>query len=574
MSTHLSRRLFLAVPTLQCVSRRAALVSGRRALSTTPKYQQLQASSRPRENTSTTTIQVPKSTKVWSSAEEAIKDIRSGSLVLSAGFGLCGVPQTLINAIRDNESIDDLTVVSNNAGDSGSGGLSPLVQSGQISTMILSYVGTNKKLQDAYLAGKISLELGPQGTIAERLRAGGAGVPAVYTPTGAGTFVETGGIPRRLSLKEEGKKQTVVLEGKPKEVREFEGKRYLLEPAIKGDVAIIRAWKVDRAGNCVFRYTTRSFASLMARAAKLTIVEAENIVETGEIAPMDIDLPGIYVDRIVPATITSQIEKTVLRDDDDDSTTTSTNEDTASASAKDPARLRREKIARRAAKELKDGFYCNLGVGMPVLAASYLPPGTNVWLQSENGILGMGPYPTKEQVDAYVRYPRCVSSLQTKLILVLSIPGSDIINAGKETVTLLPGASVFDSVESFSMIRGGHVDVSILGAMEANFMIPGKLVKGMGGAMDLVSNPDETKVIVVTDHVDKNGKSKVLETCSLPVTGVKCVSRIITDLCVFDVDREKGGLTLVELAEGVTVEDVKANTQATFAVADQLGSWS
>lgn len=191
------------------------------------------------------------------------------------GFGLCGVPQTLINAIRDNQSIQDLTVVSNNAGDSGSGGLcklsssigaiacetdleqrpppAPLVQSGQISTMILSYVGTNKKLQDAYLAGKISLELGPQGTIAERLRAGGAGVPAVYTPTGAGTFVETGGIPRRLSVKEEGKKQTVVLEGKQKEVREFDGKRYLLEPAIKGDVAIIRAWKVDKAGNCVFR---------------------------------------------------------------------------------------------------------------------------------------------------------------------------------------------------------------------------------------------------------------------------------------------------------------------------------
>ncbi|KAJ9126922.1 hypothetical protein QFC24_001153 [Naganishia onofrii] len=548
MSAHLSRRLCLAVPVLQCVSRRAILVSGRRALSSNPRFQQLQVSSRPRENPSTT-IQVPKSSKVWSSAEAAIKDIRSGSLVLSAGFGLCGVPQTLINAIRDNASIDDLTVVSNNAGDSGSGGLSPLVQSGQISTMILSYVGTNKKLQDAYLAGKISLELGPQGTIAERLRAGGAGVPAVYTPTGAGTFVETGGIPRRLSLKEEGKKQTVVLEGKPKEVREFDGKRYLLEPAIKGDVAIIRAWKVDKAGNCVFRYTTRSFASLMARAAKLTIVEAEHIVETGEIAPMDIDLPGIYVDRIVPATVNSQIEKTVLREE-----TTSVNED---ASAKDPARLRREKIARRAAKELKDGYYCNLGVGMPVLAASYLPPGTNVWLQSENGILGMGPYPAKEEVDA------------------------DIINAGKETVTLLPGASVFDSVESFSMIRGGHVDVSILGAMEvsangdlANFMIPGKLVKGMGGAMDLVSNPDETKVIVVTDHMDKNGKSKVLETCSLPVTGVKCVSRIITDLCVFDVDREKGGLTLVELAEGVTVDDVKANTKATFAVADQLGSWS
>jgi 3-oxoacid CoA-transferase len=193
--------------------------------------------------------------------------------VISSGFGLCGVPQTLINAIRDNDSIQDLTVVSNNAGNSGEGGLcksrrilssslnirlietfvAPLVKSGQICNMILSYVGTNKNLQDAYLSGKVGLELAPQGTIAERLRAGGAGVPAIYTPTGAGTFIETGGIPRRLSPKVQGEEQTAVVPGKEKEVREFEGKRYLLEPAIKGDVAIIRAWKADKAGNCVFR---------------------------------------------------------------------------------------------------------------------------------------------------------------------------------------------------------------------------------------------------------------------------------------------------------------------------------
>jgi 3-oxoacid CoA-transferase len=273
--------------------------------------------------------------------------------------------------------------------------------------MILSYVGTNKSLQEAYLAGKVTLELSPQGTIAERLRAGGAGIPAVITPTGAGTFVETGGIPRRLSLKDdtaEGGKQTVLLEGKKKKVMEFEGKRFLLEPAIKGDVAIIRAHKVDKAGNCVFRYTTKAFAGLMARAAKLTIVEAEHIVEIGQIPPEEVDLPGIYVDRIVPATAEKQIEITVLKEEpptsSSSSASSSSSSDAASVQKKDPARIRRELIARRAAKELKDGFYCNLGVGMPVLAASYLAPGTNVWLQSENGILGMGPYPTPEQVDA------------------------------------------------------------------------------------------------------------------------------------------------------------------------------
>lgn len=320
-----------------------------------------------------------------------------------------------------------------------------------------------------------------------------------------------------------------------------------MEKALKADVAIIRAWKADEAGNCMFRYTTKAFGTIMAKAARLTIVEAENIVPVGSMDPNDVHLPGIYVDRIVKATVDKQIENKKLRP--------SGGEEPASTSKKSDATVRRERIAKRAAKELKHGFYVNLGVGMPTLAPSFLPSDVKVWIQSENGILGMGPYPTEEEVDA------------------------DIINAGKETVTLLPGASTFDSCESFGMIRGGHVDVSILGALQvsasgdlANYMIPGKVFKGMGGAMDLISNPDQTKIVVTTDHVAKDGSSKIVEACTLPLTGAKCVSTIITDLCVFQVDRTKGTLTLTELAEGVDVETIKQKTAANFIVAEKLES--
>jgi 3-oxoacid CoA-transferase len=287
----------------------------------------------------------------------------------------------------------------------------------------------------------------------------------------------------------------------------------------------------------------------MARAAHVAIVEAENIVPVGSMNPNEIDLPGIFIDRIVPATKEKLIELKKMRP--------AVEGMAPEAQAKDvekyAALVRRDRIARRAAKELKYGYYVNLGVGMPTLAPSFLPPGHKVWIQSENGILGMGPYPT-EEVDP------------------------DIINAGKETVTLMPGASCFDSAESFGMIRGGHVGVSILGALQvsangdlANYMIPGKVFKGMGGAMDLISNPDETKIVVTSDHVAKDESPKIVEQCDLPLTGARVVSMIISDLCVFQVDRKRGGLTLTELAEEVDVEEVRRNTGADFRVVEDVG---
>ncbi|TRX93551.1 hypothetical protein FHL15_005523 [Xylaria flabelliformis] len=470
--------------------------------------------------------------KVFKSADEAIADVKDGDVILSAGFGLCGVAETLIQAIH-RKGLKKLTAVSNNAG-SGPHGLALLTQDGRLDRIILSYLGSNKSLEKQYLTGQIAVELCPQGTLAERLRAAGAGIPAFYTATGG----KTGEIPTRFTP------EAVLEKGRPRETRIFDGKSYVMETALPGDVAILRAWKVDEAGNCVFKYTTKTYAGLMAKAARLAIVEAEEIVPIGSIDPDSVDLPGIFIDRIVPATAPKKAE--VLKIAESKSGSKSSSSDDS-----------RHRIAKRAAAELQDGFYVNLGVGIPTLAASYVPQDRTVWLQSENGILGMGPYPaSEEEADP------------------------DLVNAGKETVTLLPGASTFDSAESFGMIRGGHVDVSILGAFQvsasgdlANYMIPGKVFKGMGGAMDLVSNPERTKIVVATEHVDKNGRSKIVQDCKLPLTGKGVVSTIITDLAVFQVDRVKGGLTLTEVAEGVDVQTVKEKTDAEFAVAKNLGSF-
>lgn len=354
--------------------------------------------------------------------------MKSNTILLAGGFGLCGVPNTLINELRVTRHIKGLTAVSNNAGIDGSG-LGLLLASKQIKKMIASYIGDNKIFGQMYLNGELEVELTPQGTLAERCRAGGAGIPAFFTPAAVGTVVQTGELPLTHTTNGVPAKYSY-----PKDIKVFDGKPYIMEKAINADYAFIKAWKADRLGNCQFRLSGANFNGVMARNAKMTIVEAEYIVEVGELDPSAIHLPGIYVKRVIQSTVEKSIEKYVNAKETSEK----------DVLREDAATIRREVIARRAAQEFKNGMYVNLGIGMPVLATSFLSPDIEIQVHSENGILGMGQYPKKGKEDA------------------------DLINASKETTSLMPGASCFGSDESFGMIRSGRMDLTILGAMQVS----------------------------------------------------------------------------------------------------------
>ncbi|HUN22292.1 MAG TPA: 3-oxoacid CoA-transferase [Anaerolineales bacterium] len=439
------------------------------------------------------------------SLQEAVARIPNSASLMVGGFGMTGNPVHLLHALAELPT-RDLTYIANNVGEPGIGG-GRLLRNGQISKAIGSFFTSNPEAVKAAQSGVMQVQLIPQGSLAEAIRAGGAGIGGFYTPTSAGTVLAEGSDTRILN-----------------------GIQQVFVPGLRADFALLRAWKADTAGNLVYRMTERNFNPLMATAADCVIVEVEEIVAVGDLNPDEIVTPGLYVDILVQAT---------MRPEDLGSSAS------VQASGKKEGD-NRYLMASRALAELAAGEVVNLGVGIPTLVADLITPEHGIILHTENGMVGVGPAPTE---GGAMEYP---------------------VNAGKQPVTALPGASYFDSALSFAMIRGGHVDTAVMGGLQvdeagnlANWAVPGKPLLGVGGAMDLASGA--RKLIVTMTHTSPDGKPKIVPTCTLPLTALHAVKVVITDLAVFRyID---GQLTLTELMPGATLEQVQASTSAKFAIA-------
>ena len=456
--------------------------------------------------------------KVVASPEQAVADITDGATIAIAGFSVGHrFATSLILALRD-KGTKSLTLVCNSLGDPGATRGQILAENRQVKKLIAAFSvrpGTPTASEEQIAAGDMEVELVPQGILVERCRAGGAGIPAFYSPTSIGTDLVRG-----------------------REIREFGGKPHVLEHAIRVDYAFLRGYRADRLGNVQFRGGSQNFNPSFAKAARVAIVEVDEVVEAGAIAPELIDLPGIFVARVVKTTQKFDLWRRPERRPSDKPRLYNGK----------PA-LTRAGIAENAARLVKEGTYVNLGVGIPTMVSNYLV-GRDVVLHAENGVLGYGHMVTEEKdIDP------------------------DIYNAAGQFVSLKPGASFFDSVTSFEMARGGRIDTVILGAYEvdqagsvANWSTADARRGGIGGAMDLLSGKGD--LIIVMEHADSKGRPKLRRACTYPLTGKGCVTYVVTDLALLRWDG--GRFVLDEVAPGFTPQEVIALTEMELVAAPDV----
>ncbi len=455
------------------------------------------------------------------SAADAVADIGDGATVMIGGFGVIqGWPASLIGALRQRGS-RNLTIICNTPG---VGPTSPqqLAETRQIGRLIASYAAYPTQptpIEAGIRAGAIAHELVPQGTLIERVRAGGAGLAAFYTPTGVGTAVAAG-----------------------KEVREFAGRPFVLETALRADFALVRAARADRCGNLVYRGAGRNYNPVLATAARVTIAEVDEIVDVGALDPELVVTPGIFVDRLVRCE--HPLDRTHVRE-------------LSRRFGKQwdlevrerpigPRGIPPDLMARKAALLLRRGEYVNLGLGLPTLVSSHVTPAQQITLHAENGMVGFGPLAREGEEDI------------------------DLYNASGQLVSRLAGASFADSCTAFAMVRSGRVSTVVLGGFQvsaggdlANWTVPATGVGGIGGAMDLAAG--SARVLVVMFHLTRDGRPKLVEQCTYPLTAAGCVSTVVTDLAVVDIDT--GGFLLREIAPGVSVDEVCRVTGAPLRVA-------
>ncbi|GAA5145529.1 3-oxoacid CoA-transferase subunit B [Microbacterium pseudoresistens] len=454
--------------------------------------------------------------KVVESAAAAVRDIPDGASVALTGFGLSkGIAASLIVALRDR-GVRNLTVVCNSLGSSGHLRAQLLVENRQVARLVCSFSsrpGLISPSDEQIAAGLIEVELVPQGILVERLRAAAAGMAGFYSPVGAGTPLSDG-----------------------KEKRTFDGREFVFEPALPVDYTFARAWRADRAGNVQFRGSNIHFNQSMAKAARVTIIEADEIVEVGEIPSEEIDLPGVFVTRVVPSTVRADSAKGTIR----------------LRRAPDQGRdydgvtgWTRHEMAQRVIGIIPDDSYVNIGSGMPALIAQNVGD-RNIILHGENGILGYGRAVEGPDADP------------------------DVFDAGGNDVTVRPGTSFFDSVTSFEIARGGRLDYVVLGAYEvdaagsfASYSLGDPVMGGIGGAMDLVAGA--STLVIMMEHRSSKGAHKLIERCTLPLTGARCVDAVVTDVGVFR--RGPEGFRIEQLAPGFTPDAVRAITG--FPLLDQ-----